>query len=497
MILSSLVEKLHCPYCGSRFDVELRIPSTGDGVEYGIIKCACYRYPILYGIPVLRQGGPREKGTFGAAIDHLVRGEPEKAVSCALAHVGRAGRQGLLRTLTRLRLPLAGAWQEHQFERANWRVHSGLSLGFEEALKHLRIGSYADYLFYRYANPSFIAAVPQLQLLEMLCQDSARSLGSVTDGSNSGTERKVSLLSLEIGAPRAAVCKRRILDLGCGIGHASAQISETIPGTSIIAADSDFTNLYLARRYVIPDECCLCVDAEVPLPFPDDFFDAVVCLDAFHYFRSKIALLRELDRVLQQHGLWLFLHLHNALQENYAAGSPLSPKDYLRCFDFVEPRLFAERSILDQFMQQQSLDLETVPTESDLENCNALCLLAGAGGGLWQEYDNIAVRCFRSRSHLGINPIYRVDTLGDVLQLEIEWPSQSLEQECASVKDHLPSRCEVGRALLKRLSRGVTTKEDEPVIQALRSSFVLVSLPPGYSRQTVMQTESSGVTAPA
>jgi uncharacterized protein YbaR (Trm112 family) len=52
----SLLELLRCPMCATR--LELR---TGAGsapaatvVETGVLHCECNRYPVVYGIPVLR-----------------------------------------------------------------------------------------------------------------------------------------------------------------------------------------------------------------------------------------------------------------------------------------------------------------------------------------------------------------------------------------------------------------------------------------------------------
>ena len=152
----------------------------------------------------------------------------------------------------------------------------------------------------------------------------------------------------------------------------------------MIATDHDFVNLYLARRHMIPDTPCICLDAELPLPFGDRFFDSVLCLDGLHYVRSKRALLKELDRSVEETGIWLFPHMHNALATNVSPGVPLRPGDYQRCFDFLPSRLCIESEILQDFMKHQTIDLTESRFAEQLDRVPVLSLVASRNTDIWR-----------------------------------------------------------------------------------------------------------------
>jgi SAM-dependent methyltransferase len=248
----------------------------------------------------------------------------------------------------------------------------------------------------------------------------------------------------------------------------------------VVAIDSDFVNLYLAKRYVVPDGVCICMDAEASLPFPDNYFDSVYCMDAFHFIRSKIAVLCELDRVIRHDGLWLFSHMHNALVENFAAGSPLPPREYLRCFEFVPSRLLSEAQVVESFTQEQSLDLRTDRSEEELNRSAALCLVGCGSGDAWQKHEGMVAHVLRARSHLGINPIYQVEEGRRAVHLQLRWPDRCLKSECAWVEAYLPRRQELDRSLWSKIKEGTLTQEDDPILTPLVQTCVLVLLPPGY-----------------
>ncbi|MGB2578600.1 cyclopropane fatty-acyl-phospholipid synthase-like methyltransferase [Elusimicrobium simillimum] len=81
----------------------------------------------------------------------------------------------------------------------------------------------------------------------------------------------------------------RILDLGCGKGLTSLALAK-LTGAQIFAADLWITPTENYERFkemgfenqIIP----LSVDASKPLPFADNYFDAVISVDSYHYFGS-------------------------------------------------------------------------------------------------------------------------------------------------------------------------------------------------------------------
>jgi SAM-dependent methyltransferase len=433
--LASVLRELHCPYCGS--DLALEWTATPD---YGLLRCACHTYPIVDGIPIVQQVERLETLT-----DLVRRNEPQRALLQALK-------------LFRVKWALKSRWHKFVYRMHSGRLVARDDLTFEDAVGLVRQPQgFADYLLHRYANPSFLATAGLLQLL-----------GTVVD-------RNATL------AGRPA----RVLDMGCGAGHCSFLMRHLYPGLSVVATDHDFVSVYLAKRFVARDAIHLCVDAEAPSPFADDSFDAVFCLDAFHYLRTKKAIVRELSRVADADALWLFPHLHNALQHNVVAGIPMSPEGYLNLFDLPNARLFAEGDVLGGLTERQVLDLRGTTRGARLDAAPTLVLVAG-GDDLWRVHDQFPMALCRDRSRLTINPIYRHHETGDGLELVLTWPNPYIRQECVAAEAILQKHYRLSREAVRRALEG----SDPSQLADLVGRFILVPLPPRYTRgQRVLSRE--------
>jgi SAM-dependent methyltransferase len=90
----------------------------------------------------------------------------------------------------------------------------------------------------------------------------------------------------------------RVLDLGCGAGHFSAQLQAH--GIGVVAADI----APQAARYVRAKGVreAVVFDANKTWPFTDDTFDAIVMLDALEHIAEDINSLTEAHRVLTPGG---------------------------------------------------------------------------------------------------------------------------------------------------------------------------------------------------
>ncbi len=111
------------------------------------------------------------------------------------------------------------------------------------------------------------------------------------------TEKLASFLPLEEGM--------RVLDLGCGMGLSSVLLAEKYKVT-VFAADlwisptdnhGRFKALGLENR-VIP----LSVDATKQMPFAEGYFDALVSVDAYHYFGCDESVLPNLMPFVKKGG---------------------------------------------------------------------------------------------------------------------------------------------------------------------------------------------------
>jgi SAM-dependent methyltransferase len=432
-----MISQLRCPYCDSSLEVIHGLDaSTLLRSDYGVLRCGCAEYPVVEGIPILQH----TDGLPGV-ISLIKDGE---------------SRGALLQALNVFRVKWAHRSRWHQFRyHLNCRqLADRENTTFEEAVNLVRRPKvFSDYLFHRYANPSFLAAVGVLQLL-----------GSIQ---NSGSD----------SAP-ADVHTHRVLDLACGAGHSSFLMRLLFPRLSIVSADHDFVSLYLAKRFLAPDSVHVCIDAEVANPFPENYFDAVFCLDAFHYLHSKAAVVSELKRIVKSDGLWLFPHLHNALQKNITAGIPLSPEHYLRCFDSPDVKLFDESELVRGLTERHTLDLQRSP---DMATLNAAPTLALVGGktDLWRQHQDFPSALCKHPGNLTINPIYRASSSSQGEEWQLIWPNDVMKAECSEAEAILPRSWKRNRGELDALLRA-DSAADNSNLADLVAKFVLVALPPNY-----------------
>lgn len=115
----------------------------------------------------------------------------------------------------------------------------------------------------------------------------------------------------------------RILDLGCGRGLSSILLAEKY-GATVFAADLWIppTENYLRfkekglEQQIVP----LSVDVAKGLPFAEEYFDVILCVDAYHYFGTEQKTLPSLTPFLKKGG-----HIAVAvpgLQQEFPHGTP-------------------------------------------------------------------------------------------------------------------------------------------------------------------------------
>lgn len=452
MIDEQFLASLSCPYCRSGFEVVVRSPPAPHPIEHGTVRCACYEYPIADGILVVRQTSSPSDAVDEAAMA-IRTGDVERARTALVERASMAGRA------LRAHYGVVPQARRHAARVRDWLVaatrrsadgHESDALSPVHAdLRRFRPSGFADYLFQRYANPSFIAAVPMMGLLENAREGQGRSAPAV-------------------------------LDLGCGTGHSTAMMRTLFPRIHYVAADPDFVNLLLLHRHFDREATCVCLDAEVPLPFSDSQFDAVFCLDAFHYIRSKWALVRELDRVIDSGGLWIFPHLHNADVVNPSPGQPLSATDYARIFGVLDVVLLDEAAVLQEFLSGHVLDASDAPRIDEVASAAAFSMFGSRPRAHSRRYEIGRRLVDADRALLGVNPIYEVTCLPKAVELRMSWPNPSLEAECAAIRAFLPERLDLDPDAWARITALTTEPRDEDLMARLIESFVLVPLPPGY-----------------
>lgn len=113
-----------------------------------------------------------------------------------------------------------------------------------------------------------------------------------------------SLAALDIEALERANLEPCLLDIGCGTGEFEVCLSKLHPEIRVVAIDNSAKMLEQSRRKLYGDSrvSFLQADANHPLPFPDNTFDAVVSNNVLHYFSQPLQTFQEMRRVLKSGG---------------------------------------------------------------------------------------------------------------------------------------------------------------------------------------------------
>lgn len=103
-----------------------------------------------------------------------------------------------------------------------------------------------------------------------------------------------------------------VLDLGCGNGMHSIKIAKTCK--EIIAIDSDIRQLeigeYLSKEQNINNIKFIQNNLENKLPFNNNYFDKILCLDVLEHLYNREMCLLEIKRVLKPNGI-VFISVPN------------------------------------------------------------------------------------------------------------------------------------------------------------------------------------------
>lgn len=89
-----------------------------------------------------------------------------------------------------------------------------------------------------------------------------------------------------------------VLDVGCGFGGTLGRLSERLPAARLVGVNIDhrqLTRALAARAHFICADGCA-------LPLPPAAFDAVLAVECIFHFPSRLAFLREAQRVLKPGG---------------------------------------------------------------------------------------------------------------------------------------------------------------------------------------------------
>jgi len=96
-----------------------------------------------------------------------------------------------------------------------------------------------------------------------------------------------------------------VLDLGCGKGATSVFLAKHY-GVRVIALDLWTSTEFLNEKFAVQGYAdritAIQMDATKPLPFPEDHFDAIFCMNSFNFYGGSLDFLRHLLKHLKPGG---------------------------------------------------------------------------------------------------------------------------------------------------------------------------------------------------
>lgn len=109
----------------------------------------------------------------------------------------------------------------------------------------------------------------------------------------------------------------RVLDVGCGGGYTCEFLAQR--GARVTGMDPSVACIEVAKSHA--EEMGLTIDYHVglgeTLPFEDDSFDVVVCVDVLEHVQSVAATVTEISRVMQPGGLFCFDTINRTWQSRW------------------------------------------------------------------------------------------------------------------------------------------------------------------------------------
>jgi len=442
------IERLFCPYCGFQLKIQ-KVLSEGIDAN-AIVKCECYRYPIIEGILILKKGSTvknavrlMERNELSKALINLIEVGPQGGD--VIDHISLSLDQASHEMLG-ITTPFHRLWLIYKKMTSRPLLEKTTKLTFFAAIDSLKWKSWGNYLKFRFSSPDFVAALPLIHLIKQT--------------------------------------HSTILDIGCGAGHSSFIIAKHIPEERIICADKTFINLYLAKKFFVKNASFICLDANNPLPFTNESFSSIFCLDAFHYVISKRLLAKEFKRTLKPDGILLLPHLHNSLTNirRGMAVEALTPKRYVDLFDNLEVRLIPEDKVIENFLANDKIDLKEKTSEQELKNSHAIVLVASDNQRFFRVYQNIDIFPKETMKNLIINPIYKVREKRNYLHLTMRAFPRKLGEttDILLMKKYMPDTCVVEKNLITCIRNNRITSKEFKKIHDLMKKFILLCIPENY-----------------
>jgi hypothetical protein len=194
-----------------------------------------------------------------------------------------------------------------------------------------------------------------------------------------------------------------------------------------------------------------------------------------------------MERVIAPQGLLLLLHEHSSLYRDFAYGHPLPPSGWARLFQSMPVKVLSEKSVVEDFILNDKLDLDRKYSAIDLNTSMALTIVGSRDSSVLKIYRNLWRDILINKRNLIINPIYSIKYNSDKIHLERSFPSDYFRREYPLTEKYLPEKCIISSNLAKAI-KGRTlemdyskiSEKDLQDIEQLMKNFVIISAPNNY-----------------
>jgi ubiquinone/menaquinone biosynthesis C-methylase UbiE len=310
----STIAQMICPYCLESFSIIAEIEGDATRVEYGLVKCGCFEFPIIEGILLLSLS----KG-YGGAEEKL---QPYVALQTAAIILIKKSALAALKSWMRKMTPLV------------FRLCSGATeesyLTFIKSYDQ-ELNAAAESFLYDEGKYGFIGTRKQMPTKDGSVLENWYAARFITP--------RTAYLRDEIFSlnPRGPV-----LSLCCGHGVAENLLQTPVRGDEIISIDGQLINLLVVRKFINSDGDFICHDLQFPLPFKDAYFRFSVSSTCLPEIPSHATVVKEALRVTSADGCALFDSIWV---------SPTSRIDPLRYYRFCQNEFENKETIIRLFVK--------------------------------------------------------------------------------------------------------------------------------------------------
>ena len=455
-----LLEILRCPFCKGEYEYDRRDQHPIHG-DFGFVNCSCDIFPLVAGIPILQL---RQIGSSSTQKDHLLTLIRNKDYIGALRSViaPRPNIQQLVPPIIR-KIPSVRGINPVRFlfQRKVIREWDTVVNNYVESWDHNttvedllrfyfclpgveRISAF-DYFFYRFSQPRHLTALRVFQIIS------------------------------ENHSP--------VLEINCGFGHMTRLLLNRIGKGLVVGVDREFFPLYVAKKRIAPEGEYVCIDVDHGLPFQDIAFRASVNVDGLHYVTNKVSYISETLRVSTNDALHLFIASRNQNIDYPYAGKPLTPEQYVILLQKLPIRAIGDTMIIDSYLSKEWLDIEKQCSLDSLQKEPLISIIASNDTSVFKKYPHFEQWRVHDTGNLCLNPLYKIvdNKNGSLIELRLSYPNNFYKQDNTFYIQYLPLELKVDRNIISNAN----ALRNDPRVQSLTDSFVLIDLPEKYSNRMI------------